>query len=171
DKSGQLLEENRLHHQRQSTAPETRQSEDERAREELELQRDAFEAGMKEREERLRASVAGEIETSLSSMREEGQRYLESVRDQEVLIRLRRDEARLAGRLRDEARRQIRRVAPNLPEPDGADHLAAGARVRVRGLDLPGVVQEITGDRVVLLVRGKRVVSSRAECSPLEAGP
>lgn len=167
--SGRLLDEYLLRLERQSTELETRLGEVERVRAELAAERKAFEAGMKEREERLRASVASEIETSLSSMREEGQRYLESVRDQEVLIRLRRDEARLAGRLRDEARRQIRRVAPNLPEADGGDRLAVGARVRVRGLDLPGVVQEIKGDRVVLLVRGKRVVSSRAECSPIEA--
>jgi DNA mismatch repair protein MutS2 len=169
--SGRLLDEYLLRLERQSAALETRLGEVERARVELTAERNAFEAGMKEREERLRASVAVEIETSLSSMREEGQRYLESVRDQEVLIRLRRDEARLAGRLRDEARRQIRRVAPNLPEPDGGDRLAAGARVRVRGLDLPGVVQEIKGDRVVLLVRGKRVVSSRGECAPIESEP
>jgi DNA mismatch repair protein MutS2 len=167
--SGRLLDEYLLRLERQSSALEARLGEVEAARAELAADRAVFETGMRQREESLRASVAAEIETSLSSMREEGQRYLESLRDQEVLIRLRRDEARLAGRLRDEARRQIRRVAPGLPEAPGRDPLAAGARVRVRGLDLPGVVQEVKGDRVVLLVRGKRVVSSLAECSPIDA--
>ena len=168
--AGRLLDEYLLRLERQSSALETRLGEVERARADLAAERTRFESDMREREERLRASVAAEIETSLSSMREEGRRYLESLRDQEVLIRLRRDEARLAGRLRDEARRQIRRVAPNLPETAARDRLTAGARVRVAGLDVPGVVQEIKGDRVVLLVRGKRVVSSRAECEPIDVG-
>jgi DNA mismatch repair protein MutS2 len=166
--AGRLLDEYLRRLERQSSALEGRLGEVERARAELAADRTRFEADMRDRDERLRASVAAEIETSLTSMREEGQRYLESLRDREVLIRLRRDEARLAGRLRDEARRQIRRVAPNLPEPTAQDRLTAGARVRVAGLNLPGVVQEIKGDRVVLLVRGKRVVSSRAECEAID---
>ena len=168
--AGRLLDEYLLRLERQSSALETRLAEVERARADLAADRTRFESDMREREERLRTSVAAEIETSLASMRDEGRRYLESLRDQEVLIRLRRDEARLAGRLRDEARRQIRRVAPGLPEAAAQDRLTAGARVRVAGLDVPGVVQEIKGDRVVLLVRGKRVVSSRAECEPIDAG-
>jgi DNA mismatch repair protein MutS2 len=168
--AGRLLDEYLLRLERQSSALEARLGEVVRERADLAADRTRFEADMREREERLRASVAAEIETSLSSMREEGQRYLESLRDQEVLIRLRRDEARLAGRLRDEARRQIRRVAPDLPEPAAQERLTAGARVRVASLDLPGVVQEIKGDRVVLLVRGKRVVSSRAECELIDVG-
>jgi DNA mismatch repair protein MutS2 len=169
--SGRLLDEYLLRLERQSAALETRLGEVERERAALAGERTAFESGMREREERLRASVAAEVEIALQSMREEGQRYLESLRDQEVLIRLRRDEARLAGRLRDEARKQIRRVAPGHPDADRRDPLAAGARVRVAGLDLPGVVQEVKGERVVLLVKGKRVIASRDECAPIAEEP
>jgi len=167
--SGRLLDEYLVRLERQSAALEGRLAEVERERARLAEERTAFETGMREREDRLRAAVAGEVEIALQSMRDEGQRYMESLRDQEVLIRLRRDEARLAGRLRDEARRQIRRVAPGHAQAETRDPLGPGSRVHVAGLDLPGEVQEINGDRVVLLVRGKRVVASRQECSPLAA--
>ena len=124
------------------------------------------EGEFRERERAMRDAVATEIERAVGAVREEGGRYLSALKDRELALRLRREEERQAARLKDEARRRIRDVAPHAPA-EVAAAIAAGDRVRVRGLDTTAAVQELHGDRAVLLVRGKRLVVPLADCDPV----
>jgi DNA mismatch repair protein MutS2 len=129
------------------------------------------ESEFREREMAMRGSVAEEIDRAVGAIRAEGGRYLAALKDRELALRLRREEERQAAGLKAEARRRIRDVAPHA-KAEVAAAIAAGDRVRVRGLDTTAAVQEIHGDRAVLLARGKRLVVPLLECEPIAgAGP
>jgi len=121
---------------------------------------------LREREVAMRDGVATEIERAVGAVREEGRRYLAALQDRDLALRLRREEERQAAHLKDEARRRIRDVAPHATAATVAS-VAAGDRVRVPGLDTVAAVQEIQGDRAVLLVRGKRLLVPLADCEPV----
>jgi DNA mismatch repair protein MutS2 len=169
--SGRLLDECLVRLERQSDELGRRLVEVGEQSERLARDRDGFEAAMREREERLRTAVAAEIEMAVGSVREEGERYLATLREREIALRMRREEEKMAARLRAEARRQIRLVAPQHEAASAPETLAPGARVRVRGIDIPGVVHEIQGGKVVVVVRGKRLVVPREDCGAVETAP
>jgi DNA mismatch repair protein MutS2 len=129
--------------------------------------RDAFERSLKEREARLRERAAADIEKAVAAARAEGERYLAGLRDREIAERLRREEDRLAARLRDEAHEKMLEVTGRTaPAAPSAPRLDPGTRVRVRGLGLDGVVESSHGDRVTVVARGKRLVVPRTDCAP-----
>ncbi|HEV8198493.1 MAG TPA: Smr/MutS family protein [Candidatus Polarisedimenticolia bacterium] len=134
--------------------------------------RAAFERGLEEREARLRERAAADIDKAVVAARAEGERYLAGLRDREIVERLRREEDRLAARLRDTAHEKMLevtgRTAPAVPT---APTLSPGTRVRVRGLGLDGVVESLQGDRVAVVARGKRLLVPRADCAPEGARP
>ena len=152
---------------------EVRIQETDRRQARLESDRAAMEQELRDREERLREAVSSEIELAVGSIREEGERYLATLKDREIALRMRREEEKQAVRLRAEARRRLRAVAPHARHAsEGEQLLVPGCRVSVRGLGLPGTVQSLQGDRVTLLVRGKRVVVPKDECDVADgAGP
>src|SRR5262249_13838608 len=121
-------------------------------------ERRALEAETRDREERLKRRAAEEVDRAVAAARAEGERYLQGLRDAEIALRLRREEEQRAARLRDETRRALQEITGHtVPvKPDAA--VPAGARVRVRGLGIGGIVVEGLGDRLVLDVRGKRMV-------------
>jgi DNA mismatch repair protein MutS2 len=121
---------------------------------------------LREREAAMRQSVAAEIDRAVAAVREEGARYLAALTDRELALRLRREEEKQAGHLKAEARRQLHAVAPHA-RAVAATGIAAGDRVRVRGLGATASVQEIQGDRAVLLVRGKRLVVPLSDVEPV----
>lgn len=135
----------------------------------------AFEAEAREREARLKRRAEEEVERAVAAARAEGELYLSGLRDAEIALRLRRDEEQRAARLRDEVRRALQEITGTaVPVRPGAA-VGQGARVRVRGLGLSGVVVSEQGDRLVLDVRGKRMVVPRsdvdAESAAAPAGP
>ena len=134
----------------------------------LESERLRIEASLKEREESQRQALAGEIELALRSLREAGDRYLASLKEREVAVRMRREEAKAAAPLRAEARRLMRSAAAQAQAADPA--LERGARVRVEGLGQSGVVEEVRGERIVVRLGGKRVTVPRDDCLPQPAG-
>jgi DNA mismatch repair protein MutS2 len=122
----------------------------------LEHDRSAIESRGREREEEQRRAAAKAVEEALQALRAEGGRYLASLRDREVQVRMRREEEKAAVALCAEARRQIRQVAgPAAPASRGPE-FRVGDRVRLEGTDHRGAVQALQGDRVVVEVRGKR---------------
>jgi DNA mismatch repair protein MutS2 len=121
---------------------------------------------LRDREAAQRQSVAAEIDRAVAAVREEGARYLATLQDRELALRLRREEEKQAGRLKAEARRRLREVAPHAVS-DTSGAITAGDRVRVRGLDTPASVQEVQGDRAILLVRGKRLVVPLLDVEPV----
>jgi DNA mismatch repair protein MutS2 len=129
----------------------------------LDAERAALEEEFRSRDERQRRALGEEIERALAAMREEGDRYLSSLRDREVAARLRRQETRAAADLRATARRLIHRSAPAGTSAD-TSALRPGTAVTVPGLGVRGVVESSQGDRVVLVVRGKRVTAARQDC-------
>jgi DNA mismatch repair protein MutS2 len=132
----------------------------------------AMEKDLHERDAQRRQAVAREIEQAVDAIRKEGERYLATLKEREIALRMRREEAKQAARLRAEARRRLRAIAPPAPESARADRLLVpGAAVLVRGLGAPGTVQSVRGDRVVLQVRGKRVVADRRDCEAAGAAP
>ncbi|MFQ5878341.1 MAG: hypothetical protein ACE5JH_11780, partial [Acidobacteriota bacterium] len=142
-------------------------------RDRLRVERERFGAEMRDREERQRQAIAAEIELALRSMREEGERYLATLREREVAIRMRLQEERAARRMRSAARDLIRRVggAAARSTAPAASEVKAGAWIRVEGMGVSGTVEAVHGRRVVVLVRGKRVTAARADCRPLPGGP
>ncbi|HKN47655.1 MAG TPA: Smr/MutS family protein [Candidatus Polarisedimenticolia bacterium] len=137
-------------------------------RQRLESERLRIEAALKEREEAQRRALAGEIELALQSLREAGDRYLASLKEREVAVRMRREEAKAAAPLRAEARRLMRSAA--VLAQAAAPALVRGARVRVEGLGQSGVVEEVRGERIVVRLGGKRVTVPRDDCLPHPAG-
>jgi DNA mismatch repair protein MutS2 len=138
----------------------------------LERERADLLADLSAREQRQRLAVAAEVELTLRSLREEGERYLESLKDREVSLRLRREEARAAAPLRAEARRILRNLGANPatgPAPPPA--IRPGSKVRIEGMDLRGMVEKVLGDRVIVQARGKRWTVSRGDCRIEPAGP
>ena len=140
----------------------------EREAERLASERAAFERGLEDREAKLRERVAREIERAVAAARAAGERYLAGLRDGEIAERLRREEDRLAARLRDEAQRRIQEVTGSaaLPRAATTEGLRPGSRVRVRGLGLSAEVESIQGDRVAVVARGKRLLVPRSDCAP-----
>jgi DNA mismatch repair protein MutS2 len=146
-----------------------REKTDAAAREAARLARERaeFESTLEEREARQRERAARDIERAVSAARAEGERYLAGLRDREIAERLRREEDRLASRLRDEAHeRMIELTGRAAPKQPAAARLDPGTRVRVRGLGLDAVVESLQGDRVAVVARGKRLVVPRADCAP-----
>ncbi|HYV19056.1 MAG TPA: Smr/MutS family protein [Verrucomicrobiae bacterium] len=149
----------------------SRAAESEAAR--LREERATFERGLEEREARLRERAARDIDKVVAAARAEGERYLAGLRDREIAERLRREEDRLAARLRDTAHEKMLEVTGRtaVPAVPAAPALNPGTRVRVRGLGLDGVVESLQGDRVAVVARGKRLVVPRADCAPEGARP
>ena len=144
----------------------------EREAERLASERAAFERDLREREATLRERVAREIERAVAAARAAGERYLQGLRDGEIAERLRREEDRLASRLRDEAHRRILEVTGrDAPRSAPAERLRPGSRVRVRGLGLSAEVESIQGDRVAVVARGKRLLVPRSDCAPEGSAP
>ncbi len=143
------------------------------ARARLERERIELEAALAEREQRRRRAAAEEIELALRALREAGERYLDTLKEREGAVRMRREETKAAATLRAEARRWIRRLAGQAPgAPQAGPGITPGTAVHVEAIDLRGHVQEVLGDRIVVLVRGKRVTVSRDDCRvELAAGP
>jgi len=130
-------------------------------------ERAAFERGLEELEARMRERVAKEIERAVADARAAGERYLAGLRDGEIAGRLRREEDRLAARLRDEAHQRILEITGRTaPAAPGPERLRPGIRVRVRGLGLIAEVESIQGDRVAVVARGKRLLVPRSDCAP-----
>jgi DNA mismatch repair protein MutS2 len=167
--SSRLLDEYLRRLERQSAELDERLQALALDRRQLDADRVAMEAGIREREEHLRARVAAEIEAAVGAVREEGERYLATLHEREIALRMRREEEKMSVRLRAEARRHIRAVAPGLEPAPGSDLISAGTRVRVRSLGLPGVVQGPQGSAVAVLIRGKRVLVPTDDLALLEA--
>ena len=130
-------------------------------------ERAAFERSLAEREAKQRERVAREIERAVADARAAGERYLAGLRDGEIAGRLRREEDRLAARLREEGHQRILEVTGRAtPGPPAPERLQPGSRVRVRGLGLVAEVESLQGDRVTVVARGKRLLVPRADCAP-----
>ena len=84
--------------------------------ERLARERASLETEFQEREARRQKAVVAEIEHALRSMREEGDRYLESIKDRALRVAMRRQETKLAGALRSRARTLLH-SAEGAPSP------------------------------------------------------
>lgn len=138
-----------------------RQADEERAR--LEEEGEAMTRRLRAGEEQQRRAVIAEIELALHSMREEGERYLATLKDRHIALAMRREEAKAAARLRAEARGLIRAIAGSAAGPS-PDPPAPGARVVVEGMGLRGTVESLRGKRAVILAGGKRMTVPLDEC-------
>lgn len=149
-----------------------RRDEAERERDRLSADRAAMEKEAAEREERLRTAMANELEMALDSIREEGERYIETLKDRAVAQRMRKDEARAAARVKAEARRLVRKIsgAQSMTDARG-EAIVPGCQVLIRPLAQRGKVEQVRGDRLVVLVRGKKLTVERADCEPEAGGP
>ncbi len=133
----------------------------------LEDEHRRMEAEMKERAEHQRQAIAAEIELALASLRAEGERYLASLPEREVQVRMRQEETKAAAHLRAEARRLVRNTADGgeAPSRKGLD-LSPGVVVDVEELGQRGTVEAVNGDRVTVRIRDKRVTVAREGCRP-----
>lgn len=165
-----LLEEYREKLEHLAAEAEERLRDARREAHSLQAARAAFETAARAREEEARRTANSALEAAVVAVRAEGARYLAALEDRSLAIRLQREEDRLAESLKLEARRRIREAAPDTA-PAAAPVLAAGARVRVRGLRSPATVQQVQGDRVTLLAEGKRLQVRAADCEPAGALP
>ncbi len=164
-RSGEMIASYLVRLQEMTADLETRLRAADLERRRLEAERASLEVDLKERGERQRQAIAAEIELALRAIREEGERYIASLKDREVAARLRRQEAKAAEGLREEARRLIRRVSAGATlGGDAPAEIGPGMTVRVDGMGLRGTVDAVRGDRVALLVRGRRVTVARADC-------
>ncbi len=163
-----LLDEYRERLERLSRDAEERLLEATRRADALEAARAAFDAGARTREEEARRTATAAVEAAVTAVRAEGARYLAALEDRALAIRLQRDEDRLAEGLKAEARRRLRQAAP-AGAPAATPTIIAGVRVRVRGLRTPATVEQVQGDRVTLVVEGKRLQVRAADCEPIEA--
>jgi len=146
-----------------AAAAEQTRLRDEQRRAEEELNR---------RSQQQKQAIAAEIELALASLRAEGERYLSSLPDREIQVRMRREEARAAARLRAEARRLVRATTvSDQPRPLERAPLKIGELVDLEELGQRGTVAALSGDRVIVLVRGKRVTVARENCRPAAADP
>jgi len=157
--------------QTMTTDLETRLREAQAERESLERRRAALEADYRGREERRQRAVVGEIEHALKTLREEGERYLETIKDRGLAAAIRRQETRAAAALRSRARSLLPVAEAGESRAGRADRkeVTPGARVVMDGLGVRGVVESIRGDRAVVLVRGKRMTVAVREIR-LESG-
>jgi DNA mismatch repair protein MutS2 len=131
----------------------------------LAADRAAMEKEAAEREERRRTAMVDEIKLALASIREEGERYLGALKDREVAQRMRKDEARAAARVKAEARRLIRQVAGTAGRDiTTGGTIATGSSVFVRPMGVRGKVEQVRGNRVVVVVRGKKLTVERDDC-------
>jgi DNA mismatch repair protein MutS2 len=141
----------------------------------LEAERQTFEAEARDREARLKRRAEEEVERAVAAARAEGERYLAGLLDAEIALRLRRDEEQRAARLREDARRSLQEITGHASPVRRDAEVTPGMRVRVHGLGLQGVVVSEQGDRLVLDVRGKRMVvprsDVRSESAPGPAAP
>jgi DNA mismatch repair protein MutS2 len=146
-----------------STDLEERLRQARRDRETLDRDRAALESSFAGREESLRRAVAAEIELALKTIREEGDRYIDSLKDRELAARLRHQETKAAAGLRETARALSRRNAM-ARAPDAAPAaIRPGMKVSLPAIGVRGTVESVRGDRVVLNARGKRVTAARAD--------
>ncbi len=150
--------------QAMSTEAEERLREARREQERLATERSALVAEFREREERRRLALQTEIETALRSMREEGERYLAAIKDRSLALALQRQEMKAAAALRQQARALIRRAAGDGPDVAPRREVAPGSAVWIQGLGVRGTVEAVRGERVVVVVRGKRMTVSIADC-------
>jgi DNA mismatch repair protein MutS2 len=164
-KSGAVIAEYLTRLQALTSEVEQRRAELQRELSRLAADRATMEKEAAEREERQREAMMNEIELALASLREEGERYIGTLKDRAVAQRMRKDEARAAARLRAEARRLVRKVAGTAERGDGTGGtIAPGVSVLIRPLGLRGKVEQVRGDRIVVIVRGKRLTVERADC-------
>lgn len=137
----------------------------------LSADRLAMEKQAAAREERQREAMTAELELALASLRVEGARYIETLKDRAATQRLRNDESRAAARVKSEARRLARSLAGSAVHKSGpGSTISVGSSVLVRPLGVQGEVEQLRGDRLVVMVRGKRLTVERADCEAL-AGP
>jgi DNA mismatch repair protein MutS2 len=163
--SGEMIASYLVRLQEMTADLESRLGATEQERRRVDAERASLEIELKERGERQRQAIAAEIELALRAIREEGERYIASLKDREVASQLRRQEAKASAGLREEARRLIRRASGGAVLAEGAQaEIAPGMTVWVDGMGLRGTVDTVQGDRVALLVRGRRVSVSRADC-------
>lgn len=141
-----------------------REAREERAR--LEKERAEMAAECRDKEARRREAVAAEIEMALKAMREEGERYLQTITDRELAAVLQRQEVKAAAALRARARALIRQATGAAPAVRPAEKLPPGTQVRVEGMGLHGTVESVRGDRAVVVVRGKKMTVALADCRP-----
>ncbi len=135
------------------------------ARQRLDEERAVLMAEFQEREARRQKAVVVEIEHALKTMREEGERYLETIKDRSLLIAMRRQETKAAAALRAQAR-SLMQVAAGPETAGGAGSgmaVGPGTRIVIDRLGARGSVESIRGDRAVVLVQGKRVTVSLHE--------
>jgi len=133
----------------------------------LEDRRSALEAEFQEREARRQRALVAEIEHALKTMREEGVRYLETIKDRALLAAMRRQETKAAAALRARARSLLESAGA---EPAARNEewkaMSPGTPVVVDALGVHGSVESVRGDRAVLLVRGKRMTVALRELRP-----
>jgi DNA mismatch repair protein MutS2 len=139
-------------------------------RERLASEHASLEAAFQEREARRQKALVAEIEHALRTMREEGERYLESIKDRALQLAMRRQETKLAAALRTRAR-SLLRSAEGAPAPPSRALIVPGTHVVLERLGVRGVVESIRDDRVVVLVRGKRMTAALHEVRPESGGP
>jgi DNA mismatch repair protein MutS2 len=162
--SGQRIASYLARLQEMSAELESRLGDLDRERRRLEQEEARLKEELSRREDLSRKAVAAEIELALGSIKEEGERYLASIKDRELAVALRRQEAKAVMRLRAEARSLVRRVSGSEHEDTSPARIAPGSTVFVEGMGVRGRVESVRGERVVLVVRNKRMSVPLADC-------
>ena len=156
--------------QEMSSDLEQRLREARQEKERLAEERSALRAASEEREAKRRQALQAEIETALRSMREEGERYLATIKDRNLALALRRQEMNAAAGLRSQARALIRQATGADPAARAGVVVAPGTYVVIAGLGVRGTVDSVRGDRAVVVVRDKRMTVALADCRPERPG-
>jgi DNA mismatch repair protein MutS2 len=141
-------------------------------RERFGRERAALQADFQERDALRQKAVVAEVEQALKTMREEGDLYINTLKDRELALALRRQETRAAAGLRAKARSLLQGgsgARPSEPAGDGRT-VAPGASVVIKGLGVRGTVESIRGDRAIVLARGKRMTVALNDCRPERSG-
>jgi DNA mismatch repair protein MutS2 len=165
-RSGALIASYLARLQEATAALEKRLRDLDTERERLAGERERLLREVAEREQRSRRALTQEVELALRAMREEGERYLAGLEDRRAALVLRRQEGRAAAGLRATARSLIRRVSGATGPGGTPPAVTRGMEVVAEGLGVRGVVESLRGERLVLLVRGKRMTVPLAECRP-----
>ncbi|HKB07425.1 MAG TPA: endonuclease MutS2 [Candidatus Polarisedimenticolia bacterium] len=134
-------------------------------KERFERERAALQARFQEREARGQKAVAAEVEHALKAMREEGEVYIQGLKDRELALALRRRESKAAAALRAKARTLLKE-ARSTDTSGGGTTVGPGASVFIEGMGVRGVVESVRGDRAVVQVRGKRMTVALHDCRP-----
>ncbi len=150
----QRLQEERdaLHRQRDSLAEEEARARDEgrrlaAERTRLDAERDAAAAALDAERDALRRRAKEKLDAALSALQKA------------------RDRGELPGRKRQAAiRREALDLAGDRPAPDTAEPAALAPGDRVRVSRSVGEVRQVTGDRIEVILGGKRLWVDRSDC-------